>query len=137
MKTRNNMIDEITGQGYTITYNPPGDGNCQFLALCHSLLNFGVFHSPKTLRQEIVEYIRNHENINNLLIREFLEIPWDRYITEMDTERMYGDEITFRVFANIFDIELNIISILGNEGFVSILPEDSQPYGRIILGHFA
>ena len=55
----------------------------------------------------------------------------------MDTEGTYGDEITLRVFANFVNIELNIISTLGNEGFVSILPENSEPYGRIILEHFA
>ena len=27
-KTRNNLIDEITDQGYTVTYDPPDDGNC-------------------------------------------------------------------------------------------------------------
>ena len=101
------MIDDITGQGYAITYNPPGDGNCQFSTLCHSLLNLGVFHFPKTLRQEIVEYITNHDNINNLPIREFLEISWDRYTTEMDIEGRYRDEITLR-FLPIFLISRSI-----------------------------
>ena len=27
-KTRNNLIDEITDQGYTVTYDPSDDGNC-------------------------------------------------------------------------------------------------------------
>ena len=33
-KTRNDLIDEITDQGYVVTYDPPGDGSCQFSALC-------------------------------------------------------------------------------------------------------
>ena len=27
-KTRNNLIDKIADQGYTVTYDPPDDGNC-------------------------------------------------------------------------------------------------------------
>ena len=42
-KTRNDLIDEITEQGYIVTYDPSGNCNCQFLTLCDSLLNFGIF----------------------------------------------------------------------------------------------
>ena len=28
IKTTNDLIDEITDQGYVVTYDPPGDGNC-------------------------------------------------------------------------------------------------------------
>ena len=42
-KTRNDLIGEITGQEYMVTYDPPGDGNCQFSAFCDSLLNCGFF----------------------------------------------------------------------------------------------
>ena len=55
----------------------------------------------------------------------------------MDIEGTYGDELTLRVFANIFNIEIEIISTLGNDGWVSINPENSNPLGRITLGHLA
>ena len=32
-KSRNDLIGEITDQGHIVTYDPPGDGNCQFSAL--------------------------------------------------------------------------------------------------------
>ena len=35
-KTRNDLIDEITDQGYIVTYDHPSNGNCQFWALCDS-----------------------------------------------------------------------------------------------------
>ena len=46
-KTRNDLIGEITDQGYIVTYDPPGDGNCHFSAFCDSLLNFGILRSHK------------------------------------------------------------------------------------------
>ena len=36
-KTRNDLIDEITDQGYIVTHDPLSDGNCQFLTLSDSL----------------------------------------------------------------------------------------------------
>ena len=49
-KTRNDLIDEIRlrlytkiDQAYVVTYDPPGNGSCQFSALCDSLLNSGIF----------------------------------------------------------------------------------------------
>ena len=52
-KTRNDLIDEITDQGYIVTYDLPGNGSCHFSALCDSLLNFGIFWSPQTFREKI------------------------------------------------------------------------------------
>ena len=46
-KTRNDFIDEIKNQSYIVTLDPPGDGNCQFSALCDSLINFGIFRSHR------------------------------------------------------------------------------------------
>ena len=131
------MIDEITGQGYIVSYDPPGDGNCQFLALCDSLLNFRIFRSPQTLREKTVNYLISVESINDEVVRNFSNIPWDDYIQEMDIEGTYGDELTLRAFANIFNIEVEIASTLGNDGRVSINPENSNPFRRITLGNFA
>ena len=55
----------------------------------------------------------------------------------MDILGKYGDELTLRAFGNIFIIEIEIVSTLGNGGRVSINPENSNPSGRITLGHFA
>ena len=37
-KTTNDLIDKITDQGYRVTYDRPGDGNCEFSVFCDSLL---------------------------------------------------------------------------------------------------
>ena len=77
------------------------------------------------------------ESINGEVARDFPNIPWDDYTQQMDIEGTYGDELTLRAFANIFNIEIEFVSTLGNDGQVSINPENSNPLGRITLGHFA
>ena len=81
-KTRNDLIDEITDQGYIVIYDSPGDGNGQFSALCDSLLNFGIFQFPRTFREEIVNYLTSVESINGEVVRDFRNIPWDDYTNE-------------------------------------------------------
>ena len=70
------LIDEITDQGYIVTYDLPGNGNCQFSALCDSLLNFRIFRSPQTLREEILNYLISVESINAEVVRDFSNSPW-------------------------------------------------------------
>ena len=53
------------------------------------------------------------------------------------THRGYRDELSLGEFANISNIEIEVVSTLGNDDQVSINPENSNPLGRITLGHFA
>lgn len=50
----------IEDQGFVITYNPPGNGGCQFAALTYQLSGLGILRSPETLRDEIVEYLESN-----------------------------------------------------------------------------
>ena len=79
----------------------------------------------------------NVESVNGEVVRDFSSIPWNDYIQQMDIEGTYADELTLRAFANIFNIEIEIVSTLGNDGRVSIKPENSNLLGRITLGYFA
>ena len=73
------------------------------------------------------------ESINGEVVRDFSNIPWDDYIQQMDIEGTYENELTRRTFTNIFNIEIEIVPTLGNDGRVSINPENSNLLGRIIL----
>ena len=75
------------------------------------------------------------ESIYGEIVRDFSNISWDAYIQQMNIEDTYGDKRNLRAFANIFSIEIEIVSTLGNDGRVSINPENSNPLGRITLGH--
>ena len=76
------------------------------------------------------------ESINDEIVRDFSTIPWDDNIQQMDIEGTYGDEFIPRAFANIFNIHIKIVSTVGNDGQVSINPENSDPLGRITFGYF-
>ena len=52
-------------------------------------------------------------------------------------DRPYGDEITLRAISNIFNVEKLIFSTLRQGGKVEIVPENTNPFARITLGHFA
>lgn len=60
----------------------------------------------------------------------------DEYLDEMIKDGAYGDQITLRCIANLFNAEITMISTLRNGGRIFILPENSHPIGRILLGHF-
>ena len=49
----------------------------------------------------------------------------------------YGEEITLRALANVFGIEIIVVSTLGQQGLVHIQPENSEPLSPVIFGNFA
>ena len=55
----------------------------------------------------------------------------------MNIEGTYEDELPLRAFANMFNIEIKIVSTLDNDGRASTNPENSNTLGLITLGHFA
>lgn len=60
------MEDRLNSAYFLISYDPPGDGNCQFSVICEALRNIGLYRSVKTLREQIVEYLKDHPHMQNL-----------------------------------------------------------------------
>ena len=58
--TRQEHYQPFLDQGYEVSYNPAGDGNCQFAALSWFLRHLGILLSEETLRKEIVDYHNNN-----------------------------------------------------------------------------
>ena len=69
-------------QGYNVAYDLPGDGNCQFSALCFALRNIGLYRSPETLRRKVVQYLNNNM-ANGIPLAFFARVPWEQYLREM------------------------------------------------------
>ena len=132
-------LDEPFGdQGYDVVFNPPGDGNCQFSALAHLLQTVGVFRSEESLRREIVRYLTENPNTQDgFPIELFAGIPWPQYLASMAQNGTYGDHITLQAVANLYNVELVIISTLGPDARTVISPEFSTPFATLVLGHFA
>ena len=49
----------------------------------------------------------------------------------------YGDELTSIAVTELFNVEIDIVSSIGIQGFKRITPHNSMPAHIITLGHFA
>ena len=86
----------------------------------------------------VINYLEENDMTDDGFPLElFAGMPWCQYLEEMVKDGTYGDEITLRAMANLFNIEILVVSTLVNEGLVRITPDNSDPFGQIILGHFA
>ena len=87
--------------GLSLLCNPPGNGNCQFEALCLWLSHFGIFRSAETIREKVVQYLEDHPNNAEAIPLElFAAMPWSQYMREMLTDDTYGDQLTFQTAAD-------------------------------------
>ena len=79
----------------TLMHNLPGDGNCQFGALCFWLNRLGIHRSPEKVHEEIVEYLKNHPtDTEGFLLELYAGVPWSQYLQSMAMDGTYGDQIT-------------------------------------------
>lgn len=62
---------------------------------------------------------------------------WDRFLASMAQNGEYGDQITLQAVAEIFNIEIVVVSSLGPDATAVIAPTSSTPMAQLQLGHFA
>ncbi|KAL9971248.1 hypothetical protein ACROYT_G023755 [Oculina patagonica] len=131
-------LETFSAMGYSVVHNPRGDGNCQFEALRFWLQRLGFYRSEESIREEIVRYLtQNPFNADGIPLENFAAMPWDRYLTAMSQDGEYGDHLTLQAAADIFNIEIVVVSSLGPDATVVISPTSSIPVATIQLGHFA
>ena len=71
--------DVFEDQGFFLTYNPPGDGNCQFRAIRRILNQLGFQRSPERLRRETVSYLEfNPVDAEGFPLDLYLEVPFSK-----------------------------------------------------------
>ena len=103
--TRYDRYESVSSMGYSVAYNPKGDGNCQFEALCYWLERLGIYRSVETLRDEIAEYLSQHPyNADWDPLEYFTGIPWDDYLETMAKNGEYEDHITLQAAAEILSM---------------------------------
>ena len=123
---------------FLISYDPPKDGNCQFSAVCHELVNIGVFRSAETLRKEIVSFLESHPNSpDGTPLELFAGTPWSQYLRLMARNGTHGDHLTLQAAADIFNIQIVVYSTLGAMATQTISPTNGCPIVTFYLGHFA
>ena len=130
----------IEDQGDDIVFNPLGDGNCQFAGLANHLSVLGIFRSQETLPEEIVLYLaENPLDVDGFVLLEL--VPkfnlQENYLQYMARSNTFGDQLTLYAAANLFNINIHVISTLklgASHTFHSI---SSHAMGTVHLGHFA
>nr|XP_054768497.1 uncharacterized protein LOC129276082 [Lytechinus pictus] len=142
--TRESCIEQLfEDSGLSVRLNPKGNGNCQFSAVSDQLATLGIFKSHIALRQEVVRFLASNTYFGNGRgWTAFLtEVPED-YLARMSSDGSYGDHLTLQAIADIFHIQIIVISSL-NGGTTLISPEINEgniftfdmPY--IVLGHLS
>ena len=136
--TQKDHFETFSSLGFNVVYNPNGDGNCQLEALRFWLQTLGIYRSVEALCEEIVQYLtQNPDNVYATPLENFAAMPWDRFLVSMAQNGKYGDQITLQTRAEIFNIEILVVSSLGPDATAVIAPTSSIPMGQIQLGHFA
>ena len=67
----------------------------------------------------------------------YLEVPFSKYLDNMSNDGTYGDKITLRVAAELFNIEFVLVSTLRRAVEVTVTPRNFSPQNRAFLGHLA
>ena len=125
--TQDDHFDIFSSLGFQVLYNPNGDGNCQFEALTFWLQTLGIYRSVEALHEEIIQYLtENPDNVDGIPLGNFAAMPWDRYLASMAQNGEYGDQITLQAAAEIFNIEILVVSSLG-PGATAVITPASTP----------
>lgn len=138
---KEDYVQAIDDQGFELVYNPPGDGNWQFAALSHQVRKLGILRSPETMRKEIVTYLESnpYDSTGFPLLEHLADEfdSWNDYINHMAWDGSYGDQLTLYVAANLYNIDIQIVSSLGAGGQHVFSPSASNSTATVYLGHFA
>ena len=134
---RNDQHEAFRDKGFAISFHPAGDGNCQFAAVAHALQDFGIYRSNETLRREVVQYLSDNPNAaDGSPLELFAAMPWAEYLNTMAQNSTYGDQLSLQAMANLYLVEIIVISSLGPEGRTVISPQNCEPVALVFLGHF-
>ena len=141
---RKDYVQAIEDKGFELVYNPPGDDNCQFAALSHQVRTLGILRSPETTRKEIVAYLESNPYdstgfplLEHLADNEFAS--WNDYINHMARDGSYGDQLTLYAAANLYNIDIQIVSSLGAGGQHVFSPSASNSTATVydVTGDYA
>ena len=136
--TVQDVYEEFTSQGYSVVFNPDGNGDCQFSAIAHHLTSIGIFRSERTIRDEICQYSeQNAIDTDGFLLELFVGVLWSQYLSSMALNGTYGDQLTLQAASNLYLMQLTTVSSLGADAMVHIFPQHSPPVASFALGLFS
>ena len=80
---------------------------------------------------------KKHVDAEGFPLDLYLEVPFSKYLDNILNDGTYDDEITLRAAAELFNIELLLVSTLGRATKVTAIPRNFSLQSRAFLGHFA
>ncbi len=119
-----------------------GDGNCQFAAVSDQLFGHPKFHSQ--IRKLVADWLRANANFkvdSHTRLEDFLELDcfptWQSYCDYIAEDGNWGDQTTLKAIAEIFSVEIIIISSVktpqGSQPVTIIKPTNGSECNKAIL----
>ncbi|EGC37578.1 hypothetical protein DICPUDRAFT_76812 [Dictyostelium purpureum] len=118
----------------------PGDGNCQMHALSDQI--FGDLEHSVIIRNNIVDWLKQNKGFylpNGETLSDFVTTnSWEEYCDSMSKNGTWGDHLTLVAAAEIYKINISIVSSVESQSssFIEITPSIKCENG-ILLSHFA
>ena len=122
--------------------NPRG-GNCMFYAFSHQLETIGMRRTPDQIRQDVVQYLREHPILQGrdgvINFENFIHgfSSWGNYLHAMSNDGEWGDNLILMGASNCYQVGIQIVSSLPNHDPLMISPVTGMPANIIHLGHIA
>ncbi|XP_022798204.1 uncharacterized protein LOC111336388 [Stylophora pistillata] len=132
------LATTASGKGYKVFPNQ-GQGNCLFHALSDQLdIVKGIKIEQSDLRRTLVQYLRDNPTLpDGTDLLGFIDNcqSWEDYLTNMQKDGTWGDEVILRAAANNYGTSILVISNLSVANDITITPYQSGEYKRLVLGH--
>ena len=143
---KSNIVHLRDDFGLPLSFDPVGDGDCQFAAIADQLqlINITGNISASVLRAQAVSYLANTPCLGNqnttTWFASLVQETRGSYLDRMAERGSYGDQITLQAISEHYNVQILILSTL-NRGTTLIDPQGSdvlrtdRPF--LVLGHFA
>ncbi|EGC32201.1 hypothetical protein DICPUDRAFT_155856 [Dictyostelium purpureum] len=134
------LNERIHLYGLMIRREIPGDGNCQMHALSDQI--YGDLDHSALIRTVIVNWLRINGGFklpNGATLSDFVfDASWEEYCNNMSKNGTWGDHLTLVAAAEIFKINITIISSVASQTgfFIEIKPKVKSDY-YALLSHIA
>lgn len=123
------FVNGFREMGFTVPYNPIGNGDCQFAAVSHELRKLGIERSSDTLRTEIVQDLRVRPQPG------FVVGSYSDYLESMAKRGTYGDHLTLSRIAECFRVRILVVDARGPVYSTIIAPHGDENAPMIVLGY--
>lgn len=132
--TKADRIENFKNMHIHVSYDPYGDGNCQFSAVAHQLSQFGLYRTHQCLRSDAVEHMEK----NRAEYEHFVSGDFDLYLSSMHNNGTYGDHLTLLSLSREYNLQIMVFSAAGLD-YSTIVSNDGtfqSDINTLTLGYF-